>query len=237
MTKPSNNNQSDKKANSQDTDDALNSLYQQRKGKHTSPSAVKQALLNTLAIKERRSKPWWKMNLRSYTQVSAVACSIAVAFIVISLQMVNKPPSPMMLESAELADTSSFQSVELHVLAPETEQLAKRSMSQSDMSPQKSTAQERKVQYQSAQSVYRARQADLAVYQQAYATIVNSEDGLSLLTCDKSLLKLSKEVVDLLVLGQDKETIDFSDGKMVALAFDRNGHIIDISQQTSKTQC
>lgn len=223
MTKP-NNYQGD----NNNIDASLENLYQKRKLQHVSPNVVKQEVLNTLSTNAKADTPWWKVNLKPYLQISAVAGSVAIAFIVISIQVVNKQPSPILLESADLAN---FQSVELHVLAPKTEQLAATQFSRN------SSTQERKIQYQSAQSVYMERQADLVVHQQAYATIVSSEEGLSLLTCDQNLLKLSQEVVNLLMSGQVNKGIDFSNGQMVALAFDSNGHIIDIQKQSKKTEC
>lgn len=225
MTKP---NSSQGNHHNQDIDASLASLYQKRKLKHASPTSVKQEVLNKLTNNAEANVPWWKINLKPYLQISAVACSVAIAFIVVSVQVFNNKPSPVMLESADLA---SFQRVELHVLAPKTEQLATSKLSS------RSSTQERKVQYQSAQSSYMSRQADLVIHQQAYATIVNSEEGLSLLTCDKNLLKLSQEVVDLLMSGGESKTIDFSNGQMVALAFDRNGHIIDIRREIERTEC
>lgn len=229
MTTPKNdlNHQRDNKSH-QHTDASLEHLYQSRKLKHVSPNAVKHEVLNALAASEERSTPWWKINFKPYMQISAVACSVAVAFIVISIQVVNNKPSPLALESSNLAD---FQSVELHVLAPQRKQLANTQLSRSMAST------ERKIQYQSAQSVYMERQADLVIHQQGYATIVNNEEGLSLLTCDKNLLKLSQEVVDLLMSGQEDKTIDFSKGQMLALKFDDNGHIIDIRKELTKTEC
>lgn len=222
MTTPNNNHDNNSRQN---VDASLESLYQKRKLKHASPSAVKQEILDTLATSSTAATPWWKINVKPYMQISAVACSVAVAFIVISIQLVNNNPSPLALESAD------FQSVELHVLAPKAKQLANTQLSRS------MATKERKVQYQSAQSVYMERQADLVIHQQAYATIVNSEEGLSLLTCDQNLLKLSQEVVDLLMSGHENETVDFSKGQMVALTFDDNGHIIDIRKEIEKTEC
>lgn len=225
MTTPNNNHDNNSRQN---VDASLESLYQKRKLKHTSPSAVQHEILNTLARSTTAATPWWKINFKPYMQISAVACSVAVAFIVISIQLVNNNPPPLALESADLAD---FQSVELHVLAPKAKQVASTQLSRSI------ATKERKVQYQSAQNVYMERQADLVIHQQGYATIVNSEEGLSLLTCDKNLLKLSQEVVDLLMSRHEKNTVDFSKGQMVALTFDDNGHIIDIRKEIKKTEC
>ena len=229
MTKPNNSHNHDRDNNSRmHTDASLESLYQNRKLKHASPNIIKQEVMNTLATSEQVTTPWWKINFKPYMQISAVACSVAVAFIVISIQVVNNKSSSPSLASANLAD---FQSVELHVLAPQQKQLANTQLSRTIASD------ERKIQYQSAQSVFMERQADLVIHQQAYATIVNSEEGLSLLTCDKNLLKLSQEVVDLLMSGQENKTIDFSNGQMVALLFDNNGHIIDIRKELTRKEC
>lgn len=229
MTKPKNylDHQGDDKLN-QHTDASLERLYQNRKLKHVSPSAVKKEVLSTLAAGEERNATWWKINFKPYMQISAVACSVAVAFIVVSIQVFNNQPTTLALNEPNLAD---FQSVELHVLAPPPKQLANSQLSRTMAST------ERKIQYQSAQSVYMERQADLVIHQQGYATIVNNDEGLSLLTCDMNLLKLSQEVVDLLMSGQENSTIDFSKGQMVALKFDDNGHIIDIRKELTKTEC
>jgi hypothetical protein len=243
MTKP-NNNQGNHRNDDQIVDESLHALYQKRKRQHTSPNAVRQVVLNKLASNAQAKAPWWKINLKPYMQISAVVGSVAIAFIVVSLQMVNKQPplvmlestqaqalrsaEPMKLESANLAD---FQSVELHVLAPNTMQVAASKLSQ------QSATLERKIQYQSARNGYLARQADIEIHQQSFATIVNSDEGLSLLTCDHNLLKLSQDVVDLLMSGAESKTVDFSKGQMVALSFDRNGHIIYIRNQSEKTEC
>ncbi|MFT6269141.1 MAG: hypothetical protein ACJAVV_001965 [Alphaproteobacteria bacterium] len=222
--------------------EAIDALYRKRKARYMSPNSIKQDVLNTLETNEPNVAPWWRINLRPYAQVSAVTCTIAVAFIVISLQVMNKDPDPLLMQASTL---NSYQTVEIHELAPISDQLAKTSRARSlyeeslssDSLSSPAKTQERQIQYQRAQSVYLARQADLAVHQQSYATVVQSEDGLSLLTCDEHLLKLSQDVVDMLLSRQSNKKIDFSKGQMLALAFDSKGHIINISQGKNRTEC
>jgi hypothetical protein len=206
-------------------DDALAILYQKRKAGHLSPDSVKQDIHNALATNKSTSTPWWRINLLPFAQMSAVTCTIAVTFIVISVQVMNKESAPLIA------------AIEIHQLGPANKPLidAGPALKNSLSSPAKT--KERLIQYQRAQNVYFARQADLAAHQQSYATVLQSKDGLSLLTCDKHLLKLSQEVVDMLLSVKRDKGLDFSKGQMLALVFDSKGHIIDISQKETNTEC
>lgn len=227
------------KQNNQHDDDALAALYEKRKARFTSPSDVKQQVLTQLATQKPIKTPWWQMNLRPFVQISALSGTLAVAFIVISIHMMNKNAVNMPLQSLAL---NEYQAVEVHQLAPLDDQLASAQERYENALKNKSLSsstrtQERQVQYQRAQNVYLARQADLVVHQQRYATIMQNEDGLDLLTCNKHLLKLSQEVVDMLLSRDDEASIDYSQGQMLSLAFDEKGHIIYISQAKSTTTC
>jgi hypothetical protein len=202
-----------------------------------------------LVAKKQNNKPWWHVCLSSYAQVSAITCSIAVAVIVISLQVVNKESAPLTAMNISDTDiklnTETYQIIEIHELAPTNEIIVSNTaavrayqeslMSKSLSSPAKT--EERQIQYKRAKNMYSSRQADLVIHEQGYATIVQSNDGLSLLTCDQHLLKLTQELVDMLMSRKNEQSINFSKGQMLAIGFDRDGHIIDISQETSKTEC
>lgn len=242
MTKPTNKHNHE---DEQETKVSLNALYEQRKSQHELPNSMRQNMLNTLSDNERVATPWWKISLKPYVQISAVTCSVAVAFIVISLQVVNKQAVPLKLESAGMqlqsAQLNEYRNVELHELASNEELFGDQEDASREFAARKKSRESekvaRKVQYKRAQEGYLARQADINIHHQTFATIVNNEDGLSLLTCDQNLLKLSQDIVELLMSGRANKQIDFTKGQIVALAFDQNGHIIDIKNQTKKTEC
>lgn len=234
------------KRNDPSDDEALSALYQQRKSRYLAPNNVQTNIREQLNIRKPAATRWWRINLLPYAQISAVSATIAIALIVIGWQVIEQRPGlitqPTALHTLALND---YQTVEIHTFAPTSslplssanararyeESLLQPSLS----SPANTTA--RQVQYQHAQSIYLARQNNLNVHQQSDAKVLPSDEGLVLLTCDKLLLQLSQDVVDMLMNGLEEKEIDFSAGKMLALAFDDKGHIIDITQQKSKTQC
>jgi hypothetical protein len=228
--------------NNINNDEALATLYQKRKAAYELPASVKESVLNKVNMTKPKYGPWWRINLRAYTQISAVIGTIAIAFVVISMQVVGNKPVSLHTQTDAM---NNLQIVEIHELEPFNEiansqrnvqALYEKSLKQKSFSSPAST-QARKIQYERAQHVYLSKQADLAVHQQRYATVLQHEEGLSLLTCNQHLLKLSQEVVDMLMSGKEEMAIDFSEGQMLSLAFDSNGHIISISQEKSKTAC
>ena len=233
--------QQDKNASSA-SDDALSSHYQHRKAQHPSPASVRKNVINNLVNATYAKKPWWRVNVSSYLQISAVCFTVALTFVVISMQTLNRSQSFPQTQYLALQD---YVSVEIHEVVTSAESLAstksaqtqyEESLSANSLSSLANTEQ-RQVQYKQAQSIYLAKQSNLRVHQQSYAMVVQSDNGLSLLTCDKHLLKLSQQVVDVLFNGLAEANIDFSKGSMLALDFDSNGHIIDITQEKSITQC
>lgn len=241
MTKPYNSHEQNTAA-SKDQDDVLSELYKRRKVTNQSPNSVKQNMLNNLASAQQLSKPWWKVNLLAYLQISAVCCTAALAFIVISLQMIDKEPQLNAFQTLYLKD---YQTIEIHELAQANTELTGTTVARLEYEESLRTnplsspfkTEQRQVQYEQAQSIYLAKKSNLRVHQQSYAMVVQNDGGLSLLTCDKHLLKLSQQVVDLLLSDHTGDTIDFSQGSMLALGFDSQGHIIDITQKDVKTQC
>jgi hypothetical protein len=148
---------------------AMAAPYQNRKARHKSPNSIKQEVLNNLATCKPKVAPWWRINLRPYAQVSAVSCTITVAFIVMGLQVMNTEPEPLMTSSTLI----DYQTAEIHELAPVNDQSAttntarsfyEKSLSSNSLSSPAKT-QQRQIQYQRAQSVYLVKKADLIVHQ------------------------------------------------------------------------
>lgn len=98
----------------------------------------------------------------------------------------------------------------------------------------------RQVKYQQANASYLQNKQDLSLFEHSYATIVNNQDGLHLLTCEQELLKISNEVLKLLTESaspSQAQRPSFIEGNLLSLRFDEQGHIVQLVDSPERKQC
>jgi hypothetical protein len=224
----------------------IDALYQSRKRRYQSPDAIKTEMLNKLAHSQPQQTPWWKVDFSQYFKISALAITGALAFLVVSMQLINQQQKNTELVSLSPND---YLSIQFHVLdgsdtpnnlpaqSTNTPHGVLANNESSNNLPIANNATQRKINYQQALDGLETKQTERVLHHQTYASVVKSDSGLSLITCEQELIQISQEVMDLLFPGKTKKSIDFESGNMIALGFDDNGHIIEMREQVLKSQC
>ena len=227
MSKPNNETNPDKN---------LENLYTKRKQRLTSPDELQQAIYQKLNTRSNQKQPWWKIELKQYMRASALAVCCALAFIVIHIQLTGLSDNQDIIVAQ---NTVNYNYITYHVLEDEINIDSNKATDQFVEQKQKRREQsnQRKIEYQQASSSYFAKQNTAYTHLQTYATVIQNESGLDLLTCEKELLKISQELVDIFFSDTEANEISFSQGRMVSVSFDNKGHIIELVAEEQRNHC
>ncbi len=250
-----------------DNKDALDALYQNRKRHYVSPKSIQQNMRAKLNANAKNTKPWWNIDLSSYFKISALAASVVLALLIVNTQFIDQQQTsepilasaPLSYSSLELhvldastfaaksartaqAPVSSMIQAEADMQFDEAEELPSemaRVQAGESLPSQSATvanALQKQIKYQPANANSKKSERYLQIHHTRYAHVIQNQDGLSLVTCEQVLIKISAEVL-VLLQSDTKQTLDITQGKLLTLSFDKNGHIIDIQNQQVKTQC
>lgn len=230
-------------------DEQLSALYQQRKQQHTAPSSIEQALQDKLRQRDSDKTPWWKFEFNNYFRFGAMAMTCALAFVVINMQTPN-PTERMFAENSvamkvnsptvyHVLETSPLEEAEPQQMYADSESraLEMKQTLESSRAMRSQQSEDRRIKYRKAESDLLARQTTQQQIHQTYATIVSTEDGLNLLTCENELLKISQEVVNMLYNNKQTTQNKFEDGALVSLSLNSSGQIVQLLPETQQHKC
>ena len=202
------------------SDEELAKLYQARKRRNPSPADIKDAML--AASQKPKQSPWWQFELGAYAQFASVFAALVVAIYVIGYQLIDKELS---IANAPTSDIE-IQDVQIHIM-------------KTDLLP---TNEKNRRLYDQAYKEYAGNKLHLDIHRQTVARVISQQhsdtNALKLLTCEDTLLSISKDVLALFLPAAPETTPRFKEGQMLALSFDDNGYIIGIEKdQNQKLQC
>lgn len=208
-------NNSENKHSSPEADELLKNLYQRRKQNIDFCDAAQDPLLLAKLDKRRHSTTDTPiMSFKSYLSLAATIFTIAISLIIVDAQMQSTQDS----KELSLAN-EPYISVELHVLS---------SREELSINTQQKMIE---VQYQDLQK------AKLDDHQVRFAKVLEFNEDLALLTCDKELIKISKPVLDILFKSDQTLASKLSKGQTLALDSTYQGTILALRTYTSEKQC
>jgi hypothetical protein len=216
----------------------LDSLYAKRKANHQAPADLKQSVFASVDEANKDAAPWWHFNLSNYTsfaKLGALTACLAILVLVVGVQMIGNQLEYQNQPYANKPNTALvYRSIQIHVINHGEDDSATSSTALQDPQVLIANSKEQRVIYRREFNQLLAEQKTLATQKQSIAQVLQYNGDLQLLTCQNDLLNITEEVVNLL---EPNSAAGFSEGQMLALRFDDNGHIIDMQVNSGQTQC
>lgn len=218
------------------SDEQLSQLYLKRKACNKLPSSLKMDSAKRLAKKQLNKQSWWRFNFDKYTQLGAIAVTALIALLVMTPQLKLTLPFVHSIYS-ETPENIGYSLVEFHVIRNSSELKGSEELNMDTLNQEVLGDNSRLVDYLNASKTLKNQQVFTQVHHQKYARVIRQNEELALLTCDKALMKISKDVLIALENMQTKFPKDLKQGQIVSITFNQNGQIISLYDDIQKDNC